>query len=97
MNIPAKQICDQIDSQTEKLRKAIASGDATAVRECAAVIEAYSQLLKGTGTGQVKAQPVPQPQPMQHHYTQEPQQTLAKPLIQSGGEISEKDRNILDF
>ncbi|MDT8861899.1 YwdI family protein [Alkalihalobacillus sp. MEB130] len=98
MNIPANQICDHIEGQTSKLRRAISEGDQAAVREATAVIEAYCQLLKGTAPTPIQKQAPQQPVIQQNYATPQPQAaTYAKPLVHNGGEIEEKDRNILDF
>ncbi|MCL7747573.1 DUF5327 family protein [Halalkalibacter alkaliphilus] len=95
MNIPANQICDHIESQVTKLRQAISNGDQATVRETSAVIEAYCNLLKGSAPA---TKQVPMPTPPQQDYVLPTQpSSFAKPLVQSGGEIEEKDRNILDF
>ncbi|KHF38789.1 DUF5327 family protein [Halalkalibacter okhensis] len=97
MNIPANQICDHIESQVTKLRQAISNGDQATVRETSAVIEAYCNLLKGS-TPAAKEMPM-QMTPQQSFGNQATPQpiSVAKPLVQSGGEMDEKDRNILDF
>lgn len=47
MNVPAKQIAEQMQKQAQRLNEAIAQSNQQSVRECVAVIEAYCQLLKG--------------------------------------------------
>ncbi|MFC0471653.1 DUF5327 family protein [Halalkalibacter kiskunsagensis] len=95
MNIPAKQICDHIDTQVSKLRKAVADGDRVSMRETTAVIEAYCQLLKGTAA-QTQNQ-IAEAAPVKEYQAPEQPMTLQRPLVtHSENEVGEK-HNLLDF
>lgn len=58
MDIPAKQIVEQLEEQLEYLKRAIDDNQSGLVKEKAAVIEAYCQLLKGTNAGRVEQKEV---------------------------------------
>ncbi|WP_088104485.1 YwdI family protein [Halalkalibacter urbisdiaboli] len=95
MNIPAKQIIEQMQNQMQKLHTSVTNQDEQAVREAAAVIEAYCQLLKGDSvqkTQATKQSRAPQPYPATAQSTSTPV-TPSVPL----DEKATGSRNLLDF
>jgi hypothetical protein len=95
MNIPAKQICDHIDTQVSKLHKAVAEGDRAAIREVSAVIEAYCQLLKGPA--QEGQPPISEPVPAKAYQAPQQPMTYSQPLVAQSENDGGEKRNLLDF
>ncbi|WP_332692156.1 DUF5327 family protein [Halalkalibacter lacteus] len=97
MNIPAKQICDHIDTQVIKLRKAVADGDRTSIREASAVIEAYCQLLKGSGSPVVTQNPNIEVVPEKEYSAPQQPMTFSRPLTTQSENGEGEKGNLLDF
>lgn len=90
VEIPAKNVCDQLEGQIEKLRVAISEENRQSIAEHVAVIEAYCQLLKSpSNIEKTKTQLT---------YVQVNQKEYAVPT--QGVTTTEQDvkgRNLLDF
>ncbi|WP_232718758.1 YwdI family protein [Bacillus sp. FJAT-45037] len=101
MNISGTQIVGQMEKQLTKLRQAVASGDAAAVREYTAVIESHCELIKGGATQQaveqvkpVRAMPsMPVTSPSSQAVEVRP---LSNPSFQNDP-TPKKEDNLLDF
>lgn len=98
MHIDAEDVLVHMERQMGRIAKAVKDNDGYKLKEAAAVLESYCQLLKGhhleTRPPQEKRKPISYPLPVQKQVPETKE--LGSPLAQPEGEQEEK-RNLLDF
>ncbi|MCM3547988.1 Uncharacterised protein [Niallia circulans] len=98
MHIHAEDVLLQMERQMGRIAKAVKDNDGDELKEAAAVLESYCQLLKGhhleSRLQQEKTKPISYPLPVQKRVPETKE--LGSPLAETEGEQEEK-RNLLDF